>query len=106
MSKVLQINSVVNSGSTGRIAEQISNKAIQSGWGSSIAYGRFAGSSSASLIKIGSQTDIYVHAIKSLLLGKHGLASQNATKAFIEKVKHLQPDIIHLHNIHGYYLNY
>ena len=37
---LLQINSVVNSGSTGRIAEEIGQTAIEAGWRSVIAYGR------------------------------------------------------------------
>ena len=40
--KLLQINSVVNSGSTGRIAEEIGQIAIAAGWESYIAYGRHA----------------------------------------------------------------
>ncbi len=40
MKKLLQINSVVNSGSTGRIAEEIGQTAIAAGWESYIAYGR------------------------------------------------------------------
>ena len=40
MYKLLQINSVVNTGSTGRIAEQLGQYAISQGWESYIAYGR------------------------------------------------------------------
>ena len=42
MYKLLQINSVVNTGSTGRIAEQLGQYAISQGWESYIAYGREA----------------------------------------------------------------
>ncbi len=34
------------------------------------------------------------------------MSSKHATKQFIEEIKKISPDIIHLHNIHGYYLNY
>ena len=40
------------------------------------------------------------------LTGKHGLYSKRATKRLIEDIKEYNPDIIHLHNIHGYYVNY
>ena len=106
MRKLLQINSVVNSASTGKITEQISDKAIQNNWTSYIGYGRYANSSSAELIKIGNRVDFYGHIFKSFILGKHGLGSKEATKNFIEEVLDIKPDIIHLHNIHGYYLNY
>lgn len=106
MRKVLQINSVVNKGSTGRIAEQIGTTATQNRWESYIAYGRNSNPSHSNLIKIGTQFDVYNHILKSLILGEHGLGSDDATKSLIEIIKTLNPEIIHLHNIHGYYLNY
>jgi hypothetical protein len=53
MPKVLQINIVANWGSTGRIAEQIGEKAMARGWESHIAYGRWKNLSKSHLIKIG-----------------------------------------------------
>lgn len=106
MPKILQINSSANIGSTGRIAEQIGQLAIDAGWDSYIAYGRACHVSLSNLIRIGGKKDSYIHGLCSLLLDNQGLSSTSATKAFIEKVKALSPDIIHLHNIHGYYINY
>jgi putative colanic acid biosynthesis glycosyltransferase len=104
--KLLQINTVVNYGSTGRIAEQIGNLAIEKGFKSYIAYGRKDGTSNSSLIKIETKLGNYLHVAKTRLSDKHGLGSEKATKQFISKIDKIQPDIIHLHNIHGYYLNY
>ena len=104
--KLLQINSVANIGSTGRIAEQIGQAAMKAGWESYIAYGREAGQSQSHLIKIGSQLDVMWHGVVTRLFDRHGLASKRATKRFVSQIKEIQPDIIHLHNIHGYYLNY
>ena len=104
--KLLQINSTVNSGSTGRIAEHIGRIAIENGWESYIAYGRHRNTSFSKEIQIGTKLDVYLHGIYSLLTDKHGLASINATNKFIDYVKYIKPDVIHLHNIHGYYLNY
>jgi len=104
--KLLQINTVVNYGSTGRIAEQIGNLAIEKGFKSYIAYGRKNRESNSSLIKIGTKLDNYTHVAKTRLTDKHGLGSQSATKKFLSIIKEIKPDIIHLHNIHGYYLNY
>lgn len=106
MRKILQINSVVNAGSTGRIAEGIGQVAINFGWKSYIAYGRFANPSQSELIKIGSKWDVYSHILQTRLFDKHGLASKRATKKFIQQMEQIKPDIVHLHNIHGYYLNY
>jgi len=103
--KLLQINSVVNSGSTGRIAEEIGQIAIAAGWESYIAYGRHARTSQSELIKIGSDWDIRMHGLQTRLFDKHGLASIAATREFVKQIKKIKPDIIHLHNIHGYYIN-
>jgi len=103
--KLLQINTVINSGSTGRIAEEIGILALSNGWESYIAYGRNERPSKSTLIKIGSQIDTIIHGLQTRIFDRHGLGSQSATKAFVKRIKEINPDIIHLHNIHGYYLN-
>lgn len=40
------------------------------------------------------------------LTGRHGCYSHFATYKLIQKIKKTKPDIIHLHNIHGWYLNW
>ncbi|HHX70929.1 MAG TPA: hypothetical protein GX708_23130 [Gallicola sp.] len=67
MNKLLQINSVVNSGSTGRIAEEIGQIAIAADWESFIAYGRHARKSQSESIKIGSDWDIKWHGLQTHL---------------------------------------
>ena len=103
--RLLQINSVVNSGSTGRIAEEIGQTAIAAGWKSYIAYGRNDRPSQSELIKIGNDWDIKMHGFQTRLFDRHGLGSRSATKELVEKINKISPDIIHLHNIHGYYIN-
>ena len=105
MRTLLQINSVVNSGSTGRIAEEIGQTAISQGWESYIAYGRNKRLSQSQLIKIGTDWDIKMHGLQTRLFDRHGLCSKSATQIFIKQIEAIKPDIIHLHNIHGYYLN-
>lgn len=103
--KLLQINSVANIGSTGRIAEAIGNMAIRHGWESYIAYGRDAARSNSTLIRIGRKIDTLVHAILSRLFDVHGLCSKRATKHLLKEIDRIEPDIIHIHNLHGYYIN-
>jgi len=105
MKTLLQINTVVNSGSTGRIAEEIGQTVKLSGWKSYIAYGRHARTSQSELIKIGSDWDIMMHGLQTRLFDRHGFASIAATRKFVKQIKKINPDIIHLHNIHGYYIN-
>lgn len=103
--KVLQIDVAVNVGSTGRIAEQIGQKIIENGGESIIAFGRHERHSKSSKIKIGNKFEQARHLLLTRIFDRHGYGSTRGTKLFVEKVKVLDPDIIHLHNIHGYYVN-
>lgn len=105
MKKLLQINSVVNTGSTGRIAEEIGQTAIEAGWESYIAFGRNERPSASALIKVGTERDIKIHGLQTRLFDRHGLGSRRATKELIRKIEKIEPNVIHLHNIHGYYIN-
>lgn len=106
MKNILQINTIVNSGSTGRIAEEIGKLVMKYGWNSYIAYGRGDRPSNSDLIKVGNNLDLYQHVLETRVFDNHGLSSKRATNELIKKIKIINPDIIHLHNIHGYYLNY
>lgn len=104
--KLLQLNVTANWGSTGKIAEGIGKAAIARGWDSTIAYGRYMNPSQSNLIKVGNQLDVYAHYAKSRLFDGEGLGSKSATRKLISHIKELNPDIIHLHNIHDHWLNY
>lgn len=104
--KILQINSVCGVGSTGRIVQDLSTAIQSNGSKCVIAYGREPSKTAGfNTIKIGSNFDIYKHVFYSRLTDKSGFASTGATKRFIENVKIYDPDIVHLHNVHGYYIN-
>ena len=103
--KVLQINTVVNSGSTGRIAEDIGKTLISKGHESYIAFGRGNQNSVSNLIRIGSKWDFILHLLRSLFTDRHGFGSKRATRKFLKQIDVINPDAIGLHNIHGYYLN-
>lgn len=104
--KVVQINSVLNSGSTGRIVEGIGQQLLSAGHQSVAAWGRWAMPSRLQAMRVGNRADILLHGAKSLLLDRHGLGSGRATQKLVMRLRALQPDLVHLHNIHGYYLHY
>lgn len=107
MPRLLQINTSLNCNSTGRIAEQIGLLAKSRGWDCYIAHGpRFVKDSSLHSYQVESNLGEKIHWIKSFLLDGHGLSSTKATKKFVKWIDSIHPDIIHLHNIHGYFLNY
>lgn len=103
--KVLQINTVCGIGSTGRIAADLYQCLKDSGNTGAIAYGRGAALGCNSAIRIGSKWDVYSHAAKARLIDRNGFGSKESTRRFVEQIRKFDPDIIHLHNIHGYYLH-
>ena len=106
--KLLQINTALNWSATGRIAEQISSLAKSLGWDCYTAHGaRYVlGESVANDISTDFILNDYLDAATSMLGGRHGLGSKFVTRELVKRIDIISPDIIHLHNIHGYYLNY
>lgn len=105
--KILEVNSVCGTGSTGRIACQIADIVVQNGGEARVAYGRsqYIKGCSVPIYRIGSDIDVKIHAGLSRITDRQGFYSKKATKRFVEYVRQYNPDIIHLHNIHGYYLH-
>ncbi|WP_294285695.1 glycosyltransferase [uncultured Chryseobacterium sp.] len=102
---ILQISSEVNIGSVGRIAEQIGENILNEGWESYIAYGRENLPSKSSVFPIGKKYDVIKHVLLTRLTDRHGFGSGNPTVELIDKIKSIDPDIIHLQHLHGYYVN-
>ncbi len=103
------INSVCGQGSTGKICVQLAGEYEQNGYEVRIAYGRFGKPSPGTekyAVRIGSMFDVYVHVIYSRFFDRHGLASKMPTKRFLKWADEYDPDILWLHNIHDYYVNY
>lgn len=107
MPKLLQLNTCVGRGSTGRIAETIASLATDRGWECYIAHGaRYIGQSRMKTYQVSSKIEEIIHYVKSLLFDAQGLGSVRATRRLIKWIKILRPDIIHIHNLHGYWINY
>ncbi len=105
--KILMINSVCGIRSTGRICTDIAGILDNNGHECKIAYGRHNCPQGYEkyAVRIGNETDVKYHALKTRLFDGMGFGSKRATEEFIEWVKEYNPDVVHLHNIHGYYIN-
>lgn len=107
MPNLVQINSAINFSSTGRIVEQIGLCAIERGWDSYVAHGaRYVNPTNLRDIHIENKYEEKIHAIYSMLFDAQGLGSCGSTKKLVRFFREVKPEILHLHNIHGYYLNY
>ena len=107
--KYLFVNSVCGIGSTGRICTDLAKKMEADGHEVKIAYGRsdvIPDQLRKYSVRIGNSVDVKMHALQTRLFDNHGLASKGATKKFLQWVDEYNPDLVWLHNLHGYYINY
>lgn len=105
--RLLQIDTSLGVLSTGRITENIAKLATEQGWECHIMHGaRYLGNTIQHHYQVSSLLGEYIHYAESMLLDRHGLGSRQATKRNIEKIKEIKPDVVHLHCVHGYYINY
>ena len=101
--KVVQINCSA-SGSTGNIAKAIHKELLQNGDESYIFYG-IGNSTEKNMIRVGNYFSLHSHSVLSRIFGRQGYFSYFSTQKMISKIKAIDPDVIHLHNLHGSYLN-
>lgn len=104
--KVMFINSVVDYGSTGKLVRDLSDGLIKKGHEVSIVYGRHQAENTKNTLKVGSKFGVLRHVFMSKIFGRHALHSNKATDEVIKQIESFKPEVIHLHNLHGYYINF
>lgn len=102
--KILQINTFGNT-STGRIVVDIYRTLVADGHEGMVAFARNSIPDDVAHIKIGNTLNVYMDGILTRITDQAGFFSRRATKKLIMQIKDYSPDIIHLHNVHGYYIN-
>ena len=105
---LVEINTVVNN-STGRIMHDIQREADISGMETLSIVGRRHVYTDVPCVKYGNAVSFWTHVIWTTLTDRHGLEpvlSVIYTGKMVRRIREANPDIIHLHNIHGYYLHY
>ena len=105
--KVLQINSVCGVGSTGRIATDLYKVMKENGIESKIAFGIGDAENipQEDAFKFGNKFDYYIHNAVSRITDRAGFYSKLNTLKLLKFIKSYEPDIIHIHTIHGFYIN-
>ena len=107
--KVLQINTVYeNGGSTGRIVADLVDEQRSSSIEPFVAYGygRAVSPDEASYVyRITSDLELFVSKVRTKLFGRHGFDNKSETRKLLKWIDEVNPDIIHLHNIHNHYVN-
>lgn len=106
--KIFELNTFCGTGSTGRIALDIAQFASAQGAEAMIGFGAGDISPEAETyaLRIGSPVSRKWHGALRKLLDAEGYGSVLATKRLIDFLTVYRPDVIHLHNLHGCYLNH
>lgn len=102
--KILQVNTVARGSSVGRIMVDLYETIKESGNEARIAVGREPFPDGYEGILIGNKGDFYRHVMKNFFQGEAGFGSEDVTRKFLAWVDREKPDLIHLHNIHGFYI--
>lgn len=107
--KILYINCVCGVGSTGRIVTDLMKQVKQHSHIAKVACATVEPIRNVDLndvIVVGSKLDYYAHNALSRLTDHEGLFSKRATRRLIKEIREFDPDIVHLHNLHGHWINY
>ena len=102
--KIVLINTVEGTGSTGRIVSSLYKKIEQEAGEACIVYGRGKNDPAVNSYRVGTKADFFFHVLRNFFRGESGFGSKKATEKLIDFLEQEKPDIIHLHNIHGFYL--
>ena len=101
--KIFQVNASYGRGSTGSICEEIKKYLESLGHECRVYYGNYSTDSSAK--RMTSSFGVRCHSLFARLFGLGGYYSSRATRRLIADIKREKPDAVHLHNLHGNYVN-
>lgn len=91
--------------SVGNIMRNIQQGLINNGHECKIFYSRGSKNQDDKLVNFGNKIGTYIAAIKARILDNDGFNCSFSTKKLIKILKEYNPDIVHLHCLHGYYIN-
>lgn len=98
------INTVPN-GSTGGIMMKEHRELLASGEESFVFWGRGRAAEGEREMRFATDLEVKTDVLQTRLDGKAGFHSKAATKRLLARLDEIRPDVVHLHNLHGYYVN-
>ena len=105
--KVLLINTLCGKGSTGKIVADLYDMLLRHGHQVKVAYAHDEPTNVnvADTYRITGKLGYYIHNILTQITDRAGFFSTLETYRFVKYIQEISPDVVHLHNIHGYYIN-
>lgn len=71
-----------------------------------VLYGRGSKSKEKNVTKFSYNWETSIHALLTRITGLTGYFSYFSTRRLLRKVKKIRPDVIHIHEVHGYFMNW
>lgn len=102
--RYVQINTVPN-GSTGTVMRRTAEERRAAGDDCWEMWGRGRAAENDREFNFGSRAGTYADALLTRLDDRAGFHSKAATRRLLAKLDEIDPDVVHLHNLHGYYVN-
>lgn len=103
--RILQVNTAFVPGGTARVVNSITLELISVGDECLIVASRGQMASMEHSMRIGGRLTTYWNALMARCFDNDGFVSKSTTRKLISIICSYSPDIIHLHNLHGYYIN-
>ncbi len=103
--KILQINAVYGTGSTGRIVAELSDGFKQTGDETFVAY-QTSRKAVENGFSMGNNFLDKAEALSARVFGLQAYGRTIETKRLLRWMGKIQPDIVHLHNLHSNYINF
>ena len=103
--KVLQISSHYDQGGAARIVATLHRQWLSKDMEAYVAYGRGPCPKDKNIFRFGTKLEVCISAMLSRITGRNGYFNHRSTAKLIRKIEQIQPDMIHMHVLHGYYIN-
>ena len=93
-------------GSTGKIVDSLKSFALKNGFEVLSFFSREYCATPGTSKRFFTKSGFYFDALMTRLFDNHGLNNKANNKRIIKNLKMFKPDIVHIHNLHGYWINY
>lgn len=103
--RVLFIDVNCKQGSTGKIVYDLYSHLVANGEEAAVCYGRGPKLKEKNIYKFGLDWETYLHAFLTRITGFTGCYSYFSTKRLIRFIKKFRPDVVHIHELHAYFIN-
>ena len=103
--KILLIDVNCKSGSTGKIVYDLYTRSNAKGDETAICYGRGKKIREKNIFKFGLDLETIFHAFLTRITGYTGCFSYFSTRRLIKFIKKFRPDVVHMHELHAYFVN-